>query len=99
MIVSIAAMKVWSTSRVNGNIPLNSEKKPIMMRALCTSDVTPPTPHVQLVNRRAMYAKMAISARITAITASRCISLAMEASTRSEEMIPLGLFRVEVNSS
>ena len=34
MIVRIAAMNVWSTSRVNGRIPLKSEKNPITMIAV-----------------------------------------------------------------
>ena len=54
MMVRIAAINVWSTSRLNGRIPENREKKPMMMIAVWARDTTPPRPHVQPLNRKAM---------------------------------------------
>lgn len=42
MMVRIAAINVWSTSRLNGRIPENREKKPMTMIAVCASETTPP---------------------------------------------------------
>ena len=81
-------MKVWSTSRLNGRIPLNSEKKPMMMMVVCASETTPPRPHVQPLNLHAMYAKMMRRARMTEMIADLLISFAMDAPTLSDEMIP-----------
>ena len=54
MMVRMAAMNVWSTSKLNGKIPENREKKPMTMIAVCASETTPPRPQVQPLNRNAM---------------------------------------------
>ena len=99
MMVRMAAMNVWSTSRLNGRIPENNEKKPITMIAVWASETTPPRPHVQPLNRKAMYAKITNRERMTAMMASLFMSLAIVGPTLSDEMIPLGLSTVDLNSS
>ena len=54
MMVRMAAMNVWSTSRLNGRIPENREKNPITMMAVWASETTPPRPQVQPLKRKAM---------------------------------------------
>ena len=84
-------MNVWSTSRLNGRIPLKSEKNPMMMIAVCASDTTPPRPQFHPLNLNAMYAKITMRARMMEITAFLLMSFAIDAPTLSEEMIPLVL--------
>ncbi len=50
MIVRIAAMNVWSISRLNGKTPENREKKPITIIESWNRATIPPVPHVHLRN-------------------------------------------------
>ena len=43
-----------STSRLNGSMPVKSEKKPITMIAVWARETTPPRPQVQFLNLMAM---------------------------------------------